>query len=342
MSVPLVNAAVVVRASLPRLSAIMLLGAAVASAAEPRSGALRLIHTLPLPNVAGRFDHFACDVQGKRLFVAALGNNTVEVIDVAKFARLQTIRDQRKPTGVLFLPDAATLYVANGDDGTFRSYDGKTYAARTSLGLVDDADNVRFDAASQRIYFGFGDGALGVTDPLARDLLAHIELKAHPESFQLEGSGPRIFVNLPDAKSIAVVDRDKRAVVAQWPMERFQANFPMALDEAAHRLFVGCRRPARVVVFDSVTGKPVTDFEISGDTDDLFFDAKRQRLYVSCGEGFVDVVQRRESDRYERVERVPTRAGARTSFFSAELDRLFVAVPQRDGKDAELRVYQPN
>jgi DNA-binding beta-propeller fold protein YncE len=326
--------------SVIRLMAIGLMGAVVALGAE--SGALRLIHTVPLPKVTGRFDHFAIDVQGKRLFVAALGNNTVEVIDVEKFVRLHTIRDQRKPTGVLYLTEAAKLYVANGDDGTFRSYDAKTYAPLAKFGSVDDADNVRFDAKAQRIYVGFGDGALGIVDPQARELVGRIELKAHPESFQLERNGPLIFVNLPDAKSIAVIDREKRAVIAQWPMQKFQANFPMALDEPNHRLFVGCRRPSRLVVFDTAPGKPVADFEISGDTDDLFYDAKRQRLYISCGEGFVDVIQRRDGDRYERIERVPTRAGARTSFFSPELDRLYVAVPQRDGRDAELRVFQPN
>jgi hypothetical protein len=151
----------------------------------------------------------------------------------------------------------------------------------------------------------------------------------------------RIFVNVPDAKQIAIIDRGQRAVTARWPMEEFRANFPMALDESSHRLFVGCRQPPRLVVFNTETGTPVADLEISSDTDDLFFDTRRNRLYLSCGEGFLDVIQRREGDRYERIVREPTRGGARTCSFSAELDRLFLAVPQHNGHDAELRIYQP-
>ena len=310
------------------------LGCVIAAEGQP----LKLINTVPLPGVAGRFDHFSIDVEGQRLFVAALGNNTLEAIDLKKLTRITSITGLHKPTGVLYL--AGKLYIANGDDGTFRVFDGETLVSGGKLGPLDDADNVRFDAKAQRIYVGYGGGALGVTDATAAKLLDRIELKGHPESFQIERDGPRVFVNIPDAKMIAVVDREKRAVVAQWPMETFQANYPMAFDEASHRLFVGCRRPARLVVFDTAAGKPVADLEISGDTDDLFFDAKRQCLYISCGEGFIDVIQRRNGDRYERVARIATRAGARTSFFSPDLDQLYLAVPQRDGREAELRVYQ--
>jgi DNA-binding beta-propeller fold protein YncE len=301
---------------------------------------LKLTHTIPLPGVEGRFDHFGIDPANRRLFVAALGNNSVEVIDLEKFARVHSIRDLRKPTGVFCLAEPAKLYVANGDDGTFRVFDAKTFAPIARLASLDDADNVRFDPNARRVYIGFGDGALGITDECAARLVGRIVLKAHPESFQIERDGPRIFVNVPDADMIAVVDREKGMVVAEWPMKKFQANFPMALDEATHRLFVGCRRPARLVIYDTVAGKPVGDLEISGDTDDLFFDPKLQRLYVSCGEGFVDVIQRRDGDHYERIERVPTRAGARTSFWSPDMSQLYLAVPKRAGQDAELRVYE--
>jgi len=126
-----------------------------------------------------------------------------------------------------------------------------------------------------------------------------VKLAKHPESFQLEQNGSRIFVNVPDAKQVAVVDREKRAVIATWPMEKFQANFPMALDESNHRLFIGCRKPARLVVLDTDTGKPVTDLAISGDIDDLFYDLIRTQLYLSCGEGFIDVIRQRSPDKYD-------------------------------------------
>jgi hypothetical protein len=271
--------------------------------------------------------------------VAALGNDTGEVIDVTRAKRLRTVSGLHKPTGAVML--SGRICFANGGDGTFRSYDAATFAETAKLEGLDDADNVRFDRAAKVIYVGYGEGALAAVNPEGNQLLHSIQLAAHPESFQLETRGPRIFVNVPDKKQIAVVDREKRSVVGTWPMTKWQANFPMALDEPAQRLFVGCRNPARLVVLDTATGKPAADLEISGDTDDLFFDARRQRIYVSCGEGWLDVIQRKEGDHYERVGRLPTRAGARTSYFSVELDRLFVAVPERGGSAAEVRVYQP-
>ncbi len=302
---------------------------------------LKLTQTIPLPGVTGRFDHFAVDAKGHRLFVAALGNNTLEVLDVAAGQRLKSITGLHKPTGVLYLASSNQIAVANGEDGTFKLFDGASYDLLKSLSGLDDADNVRFDAKAGTIYVGHGSGALAVLDAATMNLTGSIKLPAHPESFQLETQGPRIFVNVPDAKQIVVIDRREHSVVATWPMKEFQANFPMALDEANHRLFVGCRKPARLVIFDTRTAKPVTDMVTSGDTDDLFYDAVRQRLYLSCGEGFIDVVAQRHADRYEQIERVPTTSGARTSFYAPALDRLWLAVPQRGRQSAEIRTYQP-
>jgi DNA-binding beta-propeller fold protein YncE len=308
---------------------------------DRQPAALRLIQTIPLPGVIGRFDHFAVDAKGRRLFVAALGNNTLEVLDVAAGQRLKSIGGLHKPTGVLYLASSNRIAVANGNDGTVKTFDGGSYELLKSLRGLDDADNVRFDAPAETIYVGYGSGALAVLDTAAMNLTGTIKLPAHPESFQLEARSRRIFVNVPDAKQIAVIDRQKQAVTGTWPMKEFQANFPMALDETNRRLFVGCRQPARLVVLDTATGKPVTDLAISGDTDDLFYDAARQRIYLSCGEGFLDVVTQRDADHYERIERLPTASGARTSFHSPALDRLWLAVPQRGRRSAEIRTYQP-
>jgi DNA-binding beta-propeller fold protein YncE len=314
---------------------------AASSDTDAPPASLQLIQTIGLPGVTGRFDHFAVDAKGHRLFVAALGNNTLEILDVEAGQRLQSITGLHKPTGVLYLTGPSRIGVANGDDGTFKTFDGGSYELLKSLRGLDDADNVRFDAKAGTIYVGYGSGALAVLDAATMNLTGSIRLPAHPESFQLEAQGPRIFVNVPDARQIAVIDRQKQSVTATWPMKEFQANFPMALDEASHRLFIGCRKPARLVVFDTVTGKPVADIAISGDTDDLFYDAARRRLYLSCGEGFLDVVARRDADHYERIERVATASGARTSFYSPALDRLWLAVPQRGSQSAEIRAYQP-
>jgi DNA-binding beta-propeller fold protein YncE len=305
------------------------------------SVSLRLSKTIPLPGVKGRFDHFAADVKGHRLFVAALGNDTLEVVDVAAGKRLHSITGLHKPTGVVFLTANNEIGAANGDDGTLKVFDATSFKLKRTLGSLDDADNLRFDAKSGETYVGYASGALAVLDAATTKQTASIPLAAHPESFQLEASGNRIFVNVPDAKQVAVIDREKQTVSVTWPMTKFQANFPMALDEANHRLFVGCRQPARLVVFETATGKAVADLAMSGDTDDLFYDAKRKRLYVSCGEGFVDIVEQRDADTYRLRERIPTRSGARTSFYSAELDEFYLAVPQRGKQEAEIRIFRP-
>ena len=302
---------------------------------------LKLVQTIPLPGVQGRFDHSAIDGKGHRLFVSALGNDTLEVLDVSAGTRIKSVTSLHKPTGAFYLAEQNRIAVANGDDGTLRIFDGVSYELVDRVGSLDDADNVRYDAKAKLIYVGFGEGALGIIDSATMKQTGSIKLAAHPESFQLEANGPRIFVNVPGAKQIAVVDREKRTVSATWPMTDFKANFPMALDDPNHELFIGCRQPPRLVVLAAATGKLLASVEISGDTDDLFFDAKRQRIYVSCGEGFLDVIQRRDGDHFERLARLATRAGARTSFFSPELDRLYLAVPQRGGRQAEVRVYQP-
>ena len=318
----------------------VLLVALVTCASFAQEATLKLTHTIPLNGVKGRFDHFAIDPQGQRLFIAALGNNTLEVIDLAAGKRIQSVPSMSKPTGVLYLSEAKQVCVANGDDGTLKILDGGDFKVLKNLIGLDDADNLRFNAKTKLAWLGYADGSLGVIEATTAKRVASVQLAKHPESFQLEQTGNRIFVNVPDAKQVAIVDREKRAVVATWPMEKFRANFPMALDEAHHRLFIGCRSPARLVVLDTDSGKPVADLAISGDIDDLSFDATRARLYLSCGEGFIDVIGQRSPDKYELRERIPTRTGARTGFFSSELDHFYLAVPQRGDQSAELRVFK--
>jgi YVTN family beta-propeller protein len=314
--------------------------AAAAAAAAADSGTLKLEGRIALPGVRGRFDHFAIDTNGHRLFVAALGNNTLEIIDTATNKRLKSIPKLHKPTGVLFLAEPNQIAVANGDDGTLKVFDGNTLELVKTVGSLDDADNVRLDAVKKQIYLGYGDGALAVIDATTIKQTGSIKLPAHPESFQLEIRGPRIFVNVPGAKAVAVIDRDKGNIVATWPMKEFQANFPMALDEANQRLFVGCRSPARLVVIDTSNGKAVANLPISGDTDDLFYHAAPKRIYLSCGEGYVDVVDQSDADHYQFREKMPTRAGARTSFFITGPDKFFLAVPRRANKEAEINLFQ--
>jgi DNA-binding beta-propeller fold protein YncE len=301
--------------------------------------ALKVSSTIPLPGVQGRIDHLAIDTKGKRLFVAALGNNTLEVLDLSAGKRIQTVTGCSKPQGVLFLESSNQIYVANGGDGTVKVFDGSSYKLIKSIASLPDADNLRYDARDHLIYVGYGSGKLGFIEEATVGQVAFIELQGHPESFQLERKRDRIFINVPDANQVAVFD-GKDSYVRSWPVKKFRANFPMALDEANHRIFVGCRKPPRLLVMDVDNGKLVTDLAISGDTDDLFYDEAHKRLYVSCGEGFVDVIGQNSADAYQCLSHIPTAAGARTSLHSPDLGRFYLAVPLRGKQTAEIIEYE--
>src|SRR5262245_30200724 len=305
------------------------------SAEEP----LTLVGSIELPRVEGRIDHLAFDAAGQHLFVAALGNNTVEVLDVKAGTHVKSLPGFREPQGIAVAPDAGLVAVANGQGEGLQFLGLDDYQPGASVRIGDDSDNVRYDASAKRLYVGFGSGGLASVSPTERKVLATVKLAGHPESFQLERSGPRIFVNVPTADQIAVVDRGLMRVVATWPVTGAKANFPMALDETDHRLFIGCRRPAKVLAIDTASGKEVAAFDIVGDTDDLFYDASRKRLSVSGGEGFIDVFQIESPNRFARAAHMATAAGARTSLFVPAVNRLFLAVPHRGGQRAEIRIY---
>lgn len=299
---------------------------------------LRLVKTIPLPSVAGRIDHLSFDLENQRLFVAALGNNTVEVADVARGKVTRTIKGLANPQGVLYLPSKERLFVTNAADGTVRIFDGLTFQPLRSIDLGDDADNIRLDAATQRIYVGYGSGGIAVLD-FEGNKLADIKLDAHPESFQLEKNGSGIFVNLPDSHKVDVIDRAKHSILAGWTTDDATSNFPMALDEADERLFIVCRRPAVLLVLDTRSGAIVAKLPAPGDCDDLFYDSKRKRLYASGGRGTISIYQQRDRDHYTEIGAIDTVSGARTSLFVPELSRLYVAVRREGQRDASIRVY---
>jgi YVTN family beta-propeller protein len=310
--------------------------AALGQAAQP----LRLEKTIELPEVQGRIDHLSVDVKGQRLFVSALGNNTVEVIDLKASKRLKTIGGLREPQGVLYVPATDRLYVANAKDGSVQVFDGSSYAALKTLDYGDDADNLRYDAGRKRIYVGYGGGALGEIDE-ENNKAGEIKLDAHPESFQLEKDSPRIYVNLPGSRKVAVLDREKRAAIATWSTGMALSNYPMALDQANHRLFVITRLPARLLVFDTNSGQVVQRLTAVGDCDDVFYDQTRKRIYTIGGEGSIYVFEQQDADHYKESARLTTVPGARTGFFSPELDRLFLAVRRHGDQVAAIRVYAP-
>jgi DNA-binding beta-propeller fold protein YncE len=300
---------------------------------------LTLVGTVDLPGVEGRVDHLAVDTAAQRMYVAALGNNTVEILDLKSNRHLKSLPGFREPQGVVFIADAKLVAIANGQGEGVQFIDANDGHPTRAVKLGEDSDNVRYDPVAKRLFVGFGSGALAAVSPADGSVLGNAKLAGHPESFQLERSESRVFVNVPDANQIAVIDRAAMKVIATWPVAGAKANFPMALDEANHRVFVGCRRPAKVLVFDTATGKESASFDIVGDTEDLFYDAARKRLYVSGGEGFIDVFQD-DAGRFNRLAHLPTAAGARTSLFVADQNRLYLAVPHRGAQKAEIRVFE--
>jgi len=312
----------------------------LASRVDAQEGTmLQPVQTIPLPDVEGRMDHLAVDLQGHRLFVAALGNNTLEVLDLTAGTRLHTITGLHEPQGVVFLPESNTLVVTNGHTGTCELFDGTTFQHRSTITLASDADNIRYDVATHTLYVGYGAGALGLIDATRAQHRGDIPLQGHPEAFQLEQAGPRIFVNVPSAHHVAVVDRAARAVITTWPLQDAEANFPMALDETHHRLFVGVRTPPLLLVLDTASGKEMARVPTVGDVDDLFYDAPHRRLYIAGGAGSLRVVAQEDADHYTPVATIPTASGARTALWVPELSRLYLAVPHRGTQGAEIRVY---
>jgi hypothetical protein len=312
-------------------------GGPITQAAEPLL--LQLETKILLGEVRGRIDHMAVDLARRRLFVAELGNDSVAVVDLNRHKVVHVITGLKAPQGIGYVPSSDTLYVANAGDGSVRLFRAEDYAAWGRIDLGDDADNVRVDVAANRVFVGYGSGALAAIDPVSRSKIADIPLKAHPEGFQLAGAADRIFINVPKAKAIAVVDRASAKQISSWPM-RSTGNFPMALDDDAQHVLVGFRAPGRLGVFSMRDGATVTSVEMCDDSDDVFVDAKRHRVYVSCGDGFLDVFDT-QGGTYGRIAHIPTRPGARTSLFVPEMDRLLLAVRGGSGEPAAIWIFRP-
>jgi DNA-binding beta-propeller fold protein YncE len=312
-------------------------GCIIAAHAEKKT--FKLERTIPLPGVEGRIDHFALDPSGERLFVCALGNNTVEVLDLRKAERIHSITRLGAPQGIVYIPELDRLFVANDKAGIFKIYDGKSFQEISELSFKDDADNVRYDDATKKIYVGFGSGGIAIVNAPDGKQMGSIKLSAHPEAFELESNGRRIFVNVPNSRHVAVIDREKGQVVTTWKTDLAFGNFPMALDEANHRLFVGCRLPSKLVVLNTESGEVVAKIDISGDPDDVFYDSKRHRIYAICGAGKIDVIEQIDPQTYKTSTKIDTAEGARTGLFVPKRDTLFVAVPHRGSQRAEIRCY---
>jgi YVTN family beta-propeller protein len=322
------------------LAGIAVLATRAAFAQPAETLPLQLEAKIPLGDVRGRIDHMTVDLKRQRLFVAELGNDSVGVVDLQNRKLIRRIPGLKEPQGVGYEPSTDMLYIANAGDGSVRLFEGNDYKSAGQIELGSDADNIRIDAVSNRVFIGYGSGGLAVIDPSTHRKVGDVPVKAHPEAFQIDPDTSQIFVNVPNAHGVAVVDRASQKQIGKWPTPGRGANFPMALDQGRRQVLVIFRAPAELGVFSMTDGKPIATAETCGDADDLFVDAKRDRVYVSCGGGFIDVFEPKGAA-YRRVARIPTISGARTSLFVPELDRLLVAVRARSEAPAAIWVFRP-
>lgn len=300
---------------------------------------LQLERKIPLGNVAGRIDHMAVDLVHRRLFVAELGNDSVGVVDFDAQKVVHRITGLKEPQGVAYVPSNDSLYVANGGDGSVRVFRGSEYTPADRIDLGADADNIRVDVPGNRLLVGYASGGIGTIDLRSNSMTGSFPLKAHPESFQFDAGVHQIFVNLPNSRAIAVVDANTGEQRATWSVSH-GANFPMVLDADRHRVLVVFRSPPKFAAFDWQTGNLISEVDTCGDADDLFLDSKRQRIYITCGAGFIDVLKADDA-KYSRLRKITTVGGARTGLFVGDLDRLFVAARAQSGQPASIWVYRP-
>ncbi|HVU93691.1 MAG TPA: YncE family protein [Puia sp.] len=296
--------------------------------------------SMALPVVKGGFDLMALDRGKRRLFVSAEDNHTLEVLDLDKQRPVHSIPGLEEPKWVVYRPEKKALYVATGGDGKVTEFDDSSFSILHRFSFKEKCNNLRFDETTGLLWVGVGDsfGALGIIDTREDTIVGQIPLSDYPKQFELDGN--RIYVNIPRKNRIEVANRVTRKIIATWPVMEAVENVPMGLDRTHQRLFVGCE-PGKLVVFSTATGTSIASLDIDKEADGIYYDEHRRRLYISCGEGFLDVISQNDPDHYQLLEKIPTAKGAGTSLYSPELDELFLAVPQANGRQAAIRIYQP-
>jgi DNA-binding beta-propeller fold protein YncE len=325
------------RRTLPGLLVFLAFCATIIGTAAQSAPELALVQEIELPGTRGRIDHLAIDLAHRLLFIAALGGDAVDVVDLNAGRRASKLDGRHGPQGVLYLPALQRLLVANGQgDSVEALHEGHRQGVIAGL---PDADNLRLDPQSGLVYVGYGN-ALAELDPRSMKIVRRLSLPGHPEAFQLAKAGGRIYVNVPSASAVIVLDRESGRTIATWSVTPHGGNFPMALDDTGHRVFVGTRKPPALLAFDSESGALVAQAPLCGDADDLFFDGLRRVVYGICGDGRVAIVPQTDASHFGRARRLSTADGARTGLFSPELKTLFVAAPARAGRPARLLVYR--
>ena len=285
---------------------------------------LQLQGKIVLPDIIGRIDHLAFDSAHRRVFVAELGNDSVGVVDLAQQKLVRRLLHLKEPRGVGYVPASDTLYVASALDGVLRVFHGAALTADAPIPLGPRLDDIRVDDAARLVYVGYGSGAIAVIDDRTHKPGAEIKLREHPENFALAEGGKRMFVSVPAAQQVAVLDLAAGKVAATWLLHDGRDNVALGLDD--DRVVTVFRRPPQLAALSTKDGRTLATLPACVDADDLFVDPPRHRLYVICGEGKVDVLEWRDAS-YARLGEVPTGPGARTGLFIPELGELIVAVP---------------
>jgi YVTN family beta-propeller protein len=307
--------------------------------AQLRDHSPELNSSIPLPNVLGRIDHMDFDSKRQYIYIAALGNNTVEVVDIRNRKVVHSIKGLREPQGVVYIPETNSIFVTNGYNGDCDFFDADSFVMIKSIKLSDDADNVRYDSIDKRIYVGYGTGGMAVIDAITLNLLKEIKLSGHPESFQIDKLTHKIYVNIPFKNQIEVIDLGKNMVTDTWQLTQAESNFAMSLDEISHRLFIGCRHPAKLLVINSESGQTIASSDSDNDADDVYFNRLDKLIYLSCGNGNIDVFRQIDANTYKTIGKVASHPGAATSLYIAELDQLVVASPAGFNSKASLLIY---
>ena len=309
---------------------------------------LRLLQTIPLPDLkGGDFDHFDVNLSANKLFLSAEENNAVEVFDIRANTLIHTIRDVDTPHSLLYLPATMQLWVVDGGDGIIKIFNANTYAVVETVKLDIGADSAVYDPANHLLYIATGgedakmdSSMISIVDTSTRKRVGDIKVNAtNIESLALDNNGTKLFANLRDRSLVGVIDTKKRAVTSTWSLGDVHGNTPMAVDEAHRRLFVVGRKPARLLVLNSDSGKIIASLPTAELTDDMLFDPESKRIYVAC-DGFVVVYVEHDADHYEELGRVPTGFRAKTAILVPQLKRYFVAAPRHGQKIAELMVYE--
>jgi len=335
----------------PAVSLCFILSVTLALSQDAKTQPLRLVQAISLPDVKGRLDHMEVDVKGQRLFLAGLENGTVEVVDLKTGKWLRSIPGFKKPQGALFIPDLNKLFLASGDDGMVRVFQGDTLKLLDSIQLEPGPNRIVYEPNSKLVYVGYGGkdagksyGEVGIIDAKSDKHIGDIKVTAHPSEILLNKSGTTLFVFISIANQLQVVDTGKREVISTWPISS-QRPGAAAFDESTSRLFIGTRIPAEMIVMDSTSGREVAHLPAAEGQDGVYFDGLRKRIYLSGGRelpsGFVYAYQQKAADQYGTVGKVPTRSSAGTSFWSPELNRYYVAAPANDKEGASLLVYEP-